>query len=226
MKKVIKNSKGYVITDEGVVYGPRKKLKQELSNSGYYRVTIRYEDGSVVKQSVHRLVAENFVPNEFGKPLVNHIDGNKENNRYDNLEWVDYKENAKHASDNGLLKYVGENHYNNTNEESLIREICKLLEQGFRNKDICKELSVRKSLVSQVRNGTAWKHVSSEYEIKRIRQKRVSVNTVLWVCYRLQDGLTVNQILEIADNLEITKPLIYDIKSRNSYKEISKEFNF
>ena len=226
MKKVIENTKGYSITENGDVYGPRKELKPELSNAGYLRVTIRYLDGSIKKKSVHRLVAESFVPNPQNKPLVNHIDGNKLNNHFSNLEWVDHKENAKHASENGLLKYVGENHYNNTNEEALVRKVCELLEQGFRNKDICEMLSLRKSFVSRIRNGTAWKHVSSDYDIKRVRQKRVSVNTVIWVCNRLQEGFTVLQVVEMSDNPEVNKALVYDIKARRSYKEISKQFNF
>lgn len=226
MKKVIKNSKGYSITENGDVFGPRKELKPELSNTGYLRVTIRYLDGSIVKKSVHRLVAESFVPNPEDKPLVNHKDGNKLNNNFSNLEWVDHKENAKHASENGLLGYVGENHHNNSNDEMLVRSICDLLEQGFRNKDICERLSIKKSLVSQIRNGIAWKHISTEYKINRIRQKRVSVNTVLWVCNKLQEGFTVTQIAKMSDNPEVTKTLIYDIKARNSYKEISKKFNF
>jgi transcriptional regulator with XRE-family HTH domain len=226
MKKVIENSKGYSVDNKGNVFGPRKELKQELSNSGYYRVTIRYKDGAVVKKSVHRLVAESFVPNPEGKPLVNHIDGNKVNNQCENLEWVDHKENARHASESGLLSYIGESHYNNVNEEVLVREICSLLEQGFRNKDVCERLKVSKSLVSQVRNGTAWKHISSDYKLTKVRQKRVSVNTILWVCNRLEEGFTVKQIFEMSENIEVTKALVYDIKNRNSYKEISKPFKF
>lgn len=48
---------------------------------------------------VHRFVAETFIPRVPGKNDVNHIDGNKANNRADNLEWVDRKENMRHCRD-------------------------------------------------------------------------------------------------------------------------------
>lgn len=53
---------------------------------------------------LHRHVAEMFVPNPDNKPIVNHIDGNKGNANYSNLEWVTHQENCLHAHRLGLNK--------------------------------------------------------------------------------------------------------------------------
>jgi hypothetical protein len=52
--------------------------------------------------TIHRLIAETFIPNIDNKPEVNHKDGNKLNNHIDNLEWSTHKENCEHRELTGL----------------------------------------------------------------------------------------------------------------------------
>ena len=74
-----------------------------LTHDGYQKVRL-IANGKDVTARVHRLVAEVFVPNPDGKETVNHIDGNKQNNRADNLEWTDRHEQLDHAYRLGLKK--------------------------------------------------------------------------------------------------------------------------
>lgn len=79
-------------------------LKTPKNNGGYCNVKLyRSGDKTFVSKKVHRLVADAFVENPNGKNVVNHIDGQKDNNHYSNLEWCTQKENMHHAFNNGLI---------------------------------------------------------------------------------------------------------------------------
>ena len=85
-----------------------KELTPFISNVGYTRIALR-NAGKQVKYSVHRLVAEAFLPKEEGRDFVNHLDGNRLNNHYSNLEWVSMQENNCHRFDKTKTssKYIG-----------------------------------------------------------------------------------------------------------------------
>lgn len=101
--RTIPGYENYDISDEGEVRNNKtgKTIKDSYTSGGYRKVNLR-SDGIQKSTKIHRLVAENFIPNDDGKPCVNHIDGDKTNNRACNLEWCTASENNKHAFVNGL----------------------------------------------------------------------------------------------------------------------------
>lgn len=93
----------YKISTEGNVYSPNGKIKEQLSNTGYLRVSL-WKNGKCKHFSIHRLMAEAFIPNPKHYRIVNHIDGVKTNNTLKNLEWCDASMNISHAYKTGLIK--------------------------------------------------------------------------------------------------------------------------
>lgn len=114
--KVIKGFENYQISNFGniksidrFVKNNNKDLflkgvirKQTLRN-GYYRVSLSV-NGKITTKTVHRLVAQEFIPNTKNKPCVNHINGIKTDNSLANLEWCTYSENIIHGFNTGLYK--------------------------------------------------------------------------------------------------------------------------
>lgn len=76
-------------------------LRARRDRHGYPRVNLSTGQGRQTIY-VHRLVASAFVGNPLGKPHVNHLDGDKNNNACTNLEWVTSLENNEHAERIGL----------------------------------------------------------------------------------------------------------------------------
>lgn len=81
----------------------QRLLKGQLKKSGYIEVQLRL-DAVMEKFKAHRLIANAFISNPLNKPVVNHKNGIKSDNRVENLEWCTHSENGKHAFKIGLKK--------------------------------------------------------------------------------------------------------------------------
>ena len=86
----------------GRYFSEVRVLKPKIDKYGYERVTLCYDNGKRKYSTIHRLVANTFIKNEENLKTVNHIDGNKLNNRMENLEWMSNRDNIIHAWDTGL----------------------------------------------------------------------------------------------------------------------------
>lgn len=93
----------YTVFDDGTIFGPTGiKIKPIMNPRGYLQCTINGRS-----ERIHRVVAECFIPNLFNKSDVNHINGDKTDNRVCNLEWCTRQENTRHAYNTGLAHGTG-----------------------------------------------------------------------------------------------------------------------
>lgn len=84
--------------------GTKGGIVQQFIINCYPKVHL-YKDGESKFFYTHRLVAMAFIPNQENKPQINHINGNKHDNRVVNLEWVTSQENIQHTVNTGLRKF-------------------------------------------------------------------------------------------------------------------------
>lgn len=147
----IKGYPDYYVSGSGGVFSqqissrnPKGELKESklvVDSRGYLVVGLT-ANGKRKSFSVHRLVAEAFIPNPENKSCINHIDGNKLNNRVDNLEHCTHSHNNKHAYDTGLKKPSGKSVQQCDSAGNVIAEFVSQMEAsrvtGIRNSCIGK----------------------------------------------------------------------------------------
>lgn len=147
----------YEVSDTGLIRNAKtgREVKQYVGKDGYCRTQIAGKT-----RTVHRLVAFAFVPADPGKHFINHKDGNKRNNRADNLEWVTRSENMQHAYAHGLKKAPSrtKNGRSKLTEEdvSFIRKHYIPGDTEFGAKALAKKFGVVHQTIAAVFHGQNW----------------------------------------------------------------------
>lgn len=223
-------------------------LKQSLNkHDGYYQVSMETVDGTRRTMKVHRLVMIAFTsePEKIDDPryVVNHVNdmddisdtNSKGFNMFDNLEWATYSENSIHAVEHGKIP-VGERSITAQVDDSMVNNICQLMEDGLSYEEIRQELELPnttyiKSLLIRIKTGKQWKSISRHYKFnKRAELRKHTDDQIHEICKLIESGITspseILRITGIDEPYDKFKKLVWFIRKRKVYKDISKDYNW
>ena len=149
----------YVVFDNGDIFSISGcKIKPSINIHGYLHCRINNID-----ETVHRIVANCFIPNRYNHPCINHINGIKTDNRVINLEWCTYSENLTHAYQHELRRGP----YGETNGMSkLSPDDVKYIRSNYiaRNPDynmnaLAVKFGVHKNTIYDIIHNKKWSHI-------------------------------------------------------------------
>jgi hypothetical protein len=141
------------IVDRSAGYNKVKQQVHKKSGRVYFNMTWRGYTKSVL---VNRIIAWRFYPNPDNLPQVNHIDGDKENNAKDNLEWATGSENEKHAHRTGLKSGRGSA---NSNAKLNVEQVHAIRASDDPIADLAERFGVSRSTIVNIRKERTWGHV-------------------------------------------------------------------
>jgi len=135
-----------------------ERILKPQFNGHYYHLRLS-KDSICMMHLLHRLIATAFIPNPKNLPVVNHLDGDKLNNKVSNLEWTTIGDNTRHAINELGIVLGGEKHHAAKLTEKKVKKIIELANTGLSHSKIAKMFSVSRPNISYIARGATWKHV-------------------------------------------------------------------
>jgi uncharacterized protein (DUF433 family) len=181
---------------------PEMILKPPISQYGYNTTLLTKEGGERINYKIHRLVAEYFVhnqnPDEF--QIVNHIDGDKLNNHYTNLEWTNAQGNVTHAIKNGLRKHSIHQALN----KKQVREIRELYDNSdIYVDDLAESYDVTTKIIIDCITYATYRHIDDD-----LKNTYSVIKNNEEIRRKYKKKVYINQIEEMSD--ENKKQMVYD----------------
>ncbi len=224
--KIVEDYPEYAVSSCGKIFrvSSGKEMKQGLrGHKGSEYLYINTSVNNIQRKvNSHILIASAWVdnPDLLLRKYVNHKDGNKTNNNASNLEWVTHSQNQRHAVETGL-KGKGNLLYNSELTDDQVHEICKLLVDGARPKDVASKYNVSADIIRKIRAGDTYFHVRCLYHIVLDYRHNFSDATVKWICERIKEGHSDQNIVNISSNKRLTVIDVKRIRYKIRYKYIS-----
>lgn len=138
------------------------ELNKITDKDGYFNVNLKRNQKANTSR-IHRLVAIAFIPNPENKPQVNHINGIKNDNRVENLEWATLSENRQHAYDTGLqhsyTRQGENNNFTKLTKEQVIEIRCIYKKGVVTYKEISEKYNVAPVCIGSIIRRQNWKHI-------------------------------------------------------------------
>lgn len=210
--KEIKNYEGlYTISKNGVIRSlyTGKIIKQYLNRYGYYHVRL-YKNKIPKNYTVHRLVAETFIPNIHNAESVNHIDGNKTNNKAENLEWVSSNENFRKACLAGLIPKGCLNGNSIFNEEQ-VRFIRDAYKSGYSERRLARVFNTTHDIIDNIVSGKSYSNISDSKKNEQYSY------LVIQVIKNLLKRFSYKEVTEITElDKDRIKAIYFRLKKQNS----------
>lgn len=199
-------------------YGRIKKIKNGKESISYYRSAsgrnyphTRFgSKRTYITVYIHIEVGKSFVPNPNNYPIVNHIDGDKNNCYYKNLEWSTDSLNNQHARNLRLNNTIGENHSGTTltNDQAI-----EIFQSEGTHIDIAARFNVKKHIVQCIKSGKTWGSVTGK------KQKEVKKKLLPYQVIEIYQSFLKTSI--IAKKYGVTNSAILFIKNGISYRNIT-----
>ena len=139
-------------------YKPGRILKQELTKTGYLKVTLYNTDTVPSYRRVHALVLESFISLRPEGNVARHLDGVRTHNVVSNLKWGTQKQNAKDAKDHGTWLHGERCRLAKLTEKEVV-EIRSMYDGGILHAVIANQFGIAKPTVSQIGCRKSWRHI-------------------------------------------------------------------
>lgn len=177
----------YTINDSGEIRNTNtgNYISKKKEADGYIRVSLMKKSGGTRYVQFHRLLMMAFRPVEGMEKLqVNHIDGNKQNNNFENLEWCIAQENLNHAIRTGLKRfdylYGEKTNFSHYTEKDALKVIELLKTNQYTDKEISNITGYpARSFITKIRCRETWRYLTDNIKEPLGKLERHSANQTL-----------------------------------------------